>query len=144
MPRCYLLTVCAGSSLDQHSNNVSLFNVVEQLNVPPGAQPPPKGVIPLELHAYWQLAPPEINRAFDMRFVMVASTGLETPSEAYSHRPVTPRFRTRTLGLPVPPVVGNYDLRVDWREAGTEGWSREAASWPIAIVEIRPEGSVVH
>ena len=32
MPSCYLLAVCGGSSLDQHSNNVTLFNLVEQIN----------------------------------------------------------------------------------------------------------------
>jgi hypothetical protein len=144
MPRCYLLTVAAGSALDQHSNNVSLFNVVEQINVPAGAQPPPRGIIPLELHAYWQLASREINQPFDMRFVMLADSGLETPSEIYTHKPATPRFRTRTLGLPAPPVVGHYELRVDWRESGTEGWSRESAAWPIAIVELRPQSAMVH
>ena len=57
MPRCYLLTLCSGSALDQQSNNVTLFNLVEQLNVPPGVPPPPGGVIPLEIHAYFTVAP---------------------------------------------------------------------------------------
>lgn len=143
MPRCYLLAVCAGSSLDQQSNNVTLFNLVEQLNVPPGAPPPPGNVIPLEMHAYFVLAPQEIGSQFDVRFAMVASSGLETFSEAFSYRSVTPRFRTRTAGLPFPPVVGQYELRVDVRSGGGS-WTRDAAFWPIAIVEATPRPTVTH
>jgi hypothetical protein len=144
MPKCYLLTVCSGSSLDQYSNNVTLFNVVEQLNVPPGAPPPPGGVVPLEIHAYFQLAPREVNENFELRFAMVASSGLETLSDAFTHRSVTPRYRTRTVGLPFPPVTGSYELRVEWRETGSESWQREAVSWPLTIVEAVQRPAVTH
>jgi hypothetical protein len=144
MPRCYFLSLCSGSSVDQHSNNVTLFNVVEQINAPPGAPPPPGNLVPLEIHAYFELASMEMGRDFEMRFVMAASTGLETPSDVYSHRPVTPRFRTRTFGLPFPPVAGLYELRVDWRYAGEEGWHREPVRWPINIAESVPRPEAVH
>ena len=108
MPRCYFLTVCGGSSVDQHSNNVTLFNLVEQINVPPGAPPPPHGLVPLEIHAYFHVGQEELGRDFEVRFVMTAATGLETPTDAFVHRAVTPRFRTRTLGLPFPPVAVPY------------------------------------
>lgn len=144
MPRCYLLTVCSGSSVDQQSNNATLFNLVEQLNVPPGAPPPPRGLVPLEVHAYFQLAPEEIHRPFDVRFVMVASTGLETVGEAFPHKSPSPRFRTRTVGLPFPPVAGSYQLRVDFRLHGEEGWRRDPILWPIAIVEIESTPMVTH
>jgi hypothetical protein len=143
MPRCYLLAVCAGSSLDQHSNNVTLFNLVEQLNVPPGAPPPPGGVIPLEIHAYFALVGSELQAPFEVRFAMVASSGLETFSEVFSHRSVTPRFRTRTAGLPFPPVVGLYELRVDVRPSGGS-WSRDPNFWPIAIVEASSRPQITH
>jgi hypothetical protein len=144
MPRCYFLTVCSGSSVDQHSNNVTLFNLVEQINVPPGAPPPPQGLVPLEIHAYFQLAQTEIGRDFEIRFVMVAATGLETPTDAFTHRAVTPRFRTRTYGLPFPPVAGHYELHVDSRSAGTDGWRREAITWPVSIVEDAARPQAVH
>ena len=114
VPTCYLLAVCSGSSLDQQSNNVSLFNLVEQLNLRPGA-PPPTGLIPLQIHAYFEVAPEEVNFDFEFRFSMVASTGLETVSDPVQHKPTATRYRTRTIGLPMPPVVGQYALRVDWR-----------------------------
>jgi hypothetical protein len=144
MPRCYLLAVCAGSSLDQQSNNVTLFNLVEQLNVPPGVPPPPGGVVPLEIHAYFLLAPHELPASFEVRFAMVAGSGLETLSEVFPHRVVTPRFRTRTAGLPVPPVVGQYELRVDTRPLGGPSWTRDRLFWPIAILEASPQPVVTH
>ncbi len=145
VPRCYLLTLCSGSSVDQHSNNVTLFNLVEQLNVPPNAPPPPGGVIPLEIHAYWQLSPEEISSEFEMRFSLVATaTGLETVSDVLSHKSVTPRYRTRTMGLPVPPVLGQYDLRVDWRASGSGSWTRAEVAWPLAFVEQSQQPIVTH
>lgn len=144
MPRCYFLSVCSGSSVDQHSNNVTLFNVVEQINVPPGAPPPPQGIVPLEMHAYLQLSSMELGREIEVRFVLVASTGLETPTDAFVHRPITPRFRMRTFGLPFPPVTGQYDVRLDWRYRGEEGWHRDPMSWPIAFVEAAPRPDAVH
>lgn len=141
MPSCYFLTVCGGSSVDQHSNNVSLFNVVEQVNVNPNATEPPHGLLPLEIHAYWRLTPDEIGEHFETRFVLVADTGLETLSSVFRHRPVTKRFRTRVMGVPYPPVFGEYALHVDWRRDEQRPWERGALHWPILIqvAETRPQ-----
>ncbi|MBX3183155.1 MAG: hypothetical protein KIT72_04705 [Polyangiaceae bacterium] len=143
MPRCYFLGVCSGSSLDQGSNNVSLFNLIEQLNLPPGATPPPGGLIPVELHAYWALTPEERGLVFETRFVLVAlDSGLELPTEVSRHTYRTPRFRTRMLGLPHPPVVGEYALRVDVRPGDTDAWRRDPAAWPVYVTELQPRESV--
>ena len=140
MPRCYLLSLCSGSALDQHSNNVSLFNLVEQINFRPGTTPTPGTLIPLEVHAYFHFAPSERGFSFELRFVLVSmETSLETSSDTFSYRSMTPRFRTRTLGLPLPPVVGAYQLRVEWRATGSRVWNREPVAWPIAIAEMAPE-----
>jgi len=144
MPRCYLLAVSSGSSLDQHSNNVTLFNLVEQLNVPPNAPQPPGGFLPLELHAYFLVAPQEQHLTYQVRFAMVSDTGLESYTEAFDFKSATPRFRTRSLGLPVPPVNGMYQLRVDVRAEGSGDWRRDIAAWPIAIVEHTPRPAVTH
>jgi len=144
LPRCYLLVCCGGSSVDQQTNNFSLFSLVEQVNLPPGAPHPPGGLLPLEIHSYWALGPDEIGREYEIRFVLVAPTGLETPSDPFKHRWVTPRFRSRTLGLPLPPVVGAYELRADWREAGSAGWRRDPASWPVIFAEAVPQPVVRH
>ncbi|HEY8942663.1 MAG TPA: hypothetical protein VIM73_00320, partial [Polyangiaceae bacterium] len=136
--------VTSGSSLDRHSNNVTLFNLVEQLNFPKDRLPPAGAVLPLEIHAYFQLDPHEINQRFDVRFSLVAPTGLETVTDAFAHKSVTARFRTRTMGLPIPPVPGAYDLRVDTRQAGTDAWRRDALVWPLVVAENEPRPAVTH
>lgn len=143
MPHCYLLTLCGGSSLDQQSNNVTLWNLVEQVSLQPG-QHPLGAVLPLEIHAYFQFGPEELKENIQFRFSVVATTGLETTTDVFDHRALTPRYRTRTAGLPLPPVTGAYELRVDWRQAGAEGWIREDIAWPLSIVEAEPRPLTTH
>ena len=145
LTHCYLLCVSSGSAIDRHSNNVSLFSLVEQINVPSRAPPPPRGLIPLEVHAYFQLSPLQLNRDLELRFVLCAETGLETPSEVFRHRVTASRFRVRTIGLPYPPVAGQYSLQVDLRVVGEEmRWQRQSAAWPIALNEIEARPKVTH
>ena len=144
MPRCYMLTLSSASSLDQQSNNVSLFNVVEQLNLPRGVEPPPGALLPLEIHAYFQLDQSELNQRFEMRFALVASTGLETLTDAHAHKSPTLRYRTRTMGLPVPPIADSYQLRIDMRPVGTEQWSRDPLSWPLIVAQAEARPAVTH
>jgi hypothetical protein len=145
LAHCYLLCVSSGSAIDRHSNNVSLFSLVEQINVPPRAPPPPRSLIPLEVHAYFQLGLAQLNREFELRFALCADTGLETLSEVFRHKVTAPRFRVRTLGLPYPPVLGQYSLQVDFRMVGLEArWERQGASWPIALTEIEARPKVTH
>jgi hypothetical protein len=144
MPKCYFLTLCGGSSLDQHSNNVTLFNIVEQVNLQPNVDPPPGAFLPLEVHAYFLLGPGEISQPFELRFALVAPTGLELLTDATQHKSTTPRYRTRSLGVPAPAVPGNYELRVDIRKAGSEGFSRESLHWPLVVARVEPRPAVVH
>lgn len=136
--------MCASSSVDQHTNNVSLFNLVEHVSLRPGVAPPPSGVIPVEMHAYWHCD--ETGEAeFEVRFVMSAvSTGLESSSPSQKYRPIGGRVRSRTLGLPLPPVLGSYLLRVDWRAREDEPWRREALSWPIKLQLLERRPRVTH
>ncbi|HEV8244516.1 MAG TPA: hypothetical protein VGP93_01980 [Polyangiaceae bacterium] len=142
--KCYLLAVVSGSSLDQHSNNITLFNLVEQLNFPPHAHPPPGALLPLEIHAYFQLLPHEINQRFDLRFALAENSGLETVTEPFLHKSATPRYRTRTLGVPAPPGPGSYELRIDFRVSGSEAWTRDSESWPLLVVHPEQRPSVTH
>ncbi|HEY0464823.1 MAG TPA: hypothetical protein VGC79_11465 [Polyangiaceae bacterium] len=144
MPRCYLLTLASSSSLDQTSNNVSLFNIVEQLNLPRGVEPPPGALLPIEIHAYFLLDPAELNQRFEMRFVLVASSGLETSSDAFPHKSATMRYRTRTMGTPIPPIADSYQLRVDMRAVGSEAWSRDPLSWPLVVTLAEARPAVTH
>jgi hypothetical protein len=145
MPSCYFLAVAAGSSVDQQSNNATLFNLVEQINVPPGINPKPGSRIPLEIHAYLQGQPQELGNQFEMRFSLVSlATGLETYSEGATQRLASPRLRIRTVGLPFPPMLGHYDLRVDFRSGDSENWQRDGSLWPLSFLEAEKKPSVTH
>jgi hypothetical protein len=144
LAHCYLLCISSGSALDRQSNNVSLFNLVEQINVPARQNPPPRALIPVEVHAYFQLGIAALNRELELRFVLCADTGLETLSEVFRHRVTAQRFRVRTLGLPYPPVAGQYSLQVDFRMTDEPRWQRQSASWPIALQEIEQRPKVTH
>lgn len=144
MPRCYLLTLCAGSSLDQHSNNVTLFNVVEQVNLQPNVDPPPGAFLPLEVHAYFLLGPGELQQAFEVRYALVAPSGLELLTDPVTHKSSTPRYRTRSLGVPAPSIPGHYQLCVDIKQPGTDGFTRDALQWPLVVARLEPRPAVVH
>lgn len=148
MAHCYLLCVTTGSAIDRQSNNVSLFSLVEQINLPPNAPPPPRGLLPVEIHAYFQLSDAQVNRDFELRFALRAETGLETLSDVFRHRITAPRFRVRTLGLPYPPVMGQYSLRVDVRVLGepsglspTPGLSSSTLSSTLSSSGLSSSGS---
>lgn len=144
MPKCYLLALTVGSSLDQQTNNVSLFNLVEQVNVRPEGLPKPGSRVPLEVHAYLTFDGEEVGREFEMRFALASTTtGLEIYSEPVTHRASALRVRTRSVGLPFPAHLGHYDLRVDFR-LGEGAWEREPILWPVSFVAVDPRPAVTH
>lgn len=145
MPTCYLLTLTVGSSLDQQTNNVTLFNLVEQVNVSPRAVPTAGSRVPLEVHAYLSLSPGELGREFSMRFALVSSsTGLEIYSEPATHRATAARVRTRSPGLPFPAHLGHYDLCVEFRAGHADMWERDACRWPISFLEAEERPAITH
>jgi hypothetical protein len=144
MPKCYFIALCGGSSLDQHSNNVTLFNIVEQVNLQPNVEPPPGAFLPLEVHAYFLLGPGEISQPFELRFALVAPTGLELLTDSTQHRSSTPRYRTRSLGVPAPIVPGNYQLCVDIKQPGTDAFTRDILNWPLVVARLEARPAVVH
>jgi hypothetical protein len=130
MPDCYLLAVAEGSSLDQHSNNLSLFSLVEILRLRPPPNAPP--IAPFEIHSYWQLSPDEIGVTFEWRLVFVAPDNEVPWEKVFEFRSPTVRHRFRVFGFPVL-VSGQIRLQVDWRESGTQQWQRCDVFWPIEI-----------
>lgn len=144
MPSCYFLTLSVGSSLDQHTNNVTLFNLVEQVNIRPQAMPQPGTRVPLEVHAYFSFTGEEIGRDFDLRLALTSTTtGLEIYSEPVTHRAAALRVRTRLIGVPFPPHLGHYDLRVELR-SGQGTWQRDAQRWPVSFIEADARPPVTH
>lgn len=144
MPRAYLLAITVGSSLDQGTNNVTLFQLVEQVNIPPGTTPPLGTQIPLEVHCYFFVDGGDLGKQVETRFALVGPLGLETFSEAVPQRVVTARYRTRTLGLAIPPALGHYELRVDFRVEGAADWTRDPLAYPISFVEAPSKPPLTH
>jgi hypothetical protein len=41
-------------------------------------------------------------------------------------------------------VPGNYQLCVDIKQPGMDGFTRETVMWPLVVARIEPRPSVVH
>lgn len=132
MPRCYLLAVARGSSLDTDGNNFSLFTLVEELTYsPPDQAAGGPAILPLELHAYWSLSPGELNRDFQFRIAFTGQEPVPT-SDALPLRSDKSRHRLRVRGLPML-ATGDIELQVEWREKGQQEWRRESTFWPLQM-----------
>lgn len=140
---CYFLCVCQGSSVDRHSNNASLFSLVEQVNLPETTLTE-RRMLPLEVHSYFFVSEEWIDRRFEMRFALVAPGGLETFSDGFKHRSKSERLRVRTLGLPQPPLFGDYRLYVETRLDEATEWLRHPAAWPLRWAPTSPKPAVTH
>lgn len=130
MPACYLLAMCQASALDSGTNNFSLFSLVEQL-----ASSRLPFQIPFETHIYWKLGQAESNVDFEFRLVLVGPDGNEQRTRSFDLRSETPRFRQRIQGLPDIhiPMPGYYELAVEWRQRGTDAWTRAPTTWPVQV-----------
>jgi hypothetical protein len=130
MPRAYLLAVSSGSSVDRDTANVSLFHLIEQVELP---ELPPNLRLQLELHAYWEVAPDELGAELECRFLLTRDgRPAGEPSPPIRFRPDAPRVHARAIGLPVP-GLGAHRLGIEWRRKGDEPWIREPAQWPITF-----------
>jgi hypothetical protein len=133
MPTCYLIALCRSSALDRDRDNFSLFEMVEQISVSPYT---PGEVLPIETHAYWELAPEELGVQFEARVAWVGESGAEPSAHGFTLTPSSRRFRVRALHLQLPTTPGPYHLHVEWRAGTTETWTRTQAFWPVDVVTL--------
>lgn len=134
MPRCYLIALCVGSSLDLSTRNLTLFNMFEGLQLPEAEFGEGGATLPVEVHSYWQFEPEEIGVRHEFRYVsrredVVRESGpIELPAE-------NRRFRMRTRGLSIP-SYGYREFSVEWRRYDGEtprAWVREPVFWPLDV-----------
>ena len=85
----------------------------------------------MELHAYWALTPDELGKDFEWRVVHRAGAEEKT-TELFPLKSDKKHHRYRVQGFPIL-LQGELKLMVEWRRAGTDGWSRCSAFWPIKI-----------
>lgn len=131
MLHCYLLALASGSSVDQVSNNFSLFNLVEQLRVSDNLLGRELGI---EAHIYWLVGEQARDKDFEVRVVRIGADGSEDAGAALPFRPApTDRVRFRAGAFRLPNAYGNYLLVVEWRAKGNDDWHREHATWPLTV-----------
>jgi hypothetical protein len=120
--------LCTRSSIDRQTNNISLFEVIEELRVEGlGGQP---GVVPcpLELVSLWTRSDPNVPTRGEARITLHTPGGQTPisqtqPVDLQEYRRL--RSRARVPGLPVD-QAGVYMFVVECRELGQEQWLRVA------------------
>src|SRR3989338_1372313 len=127
---------CSRTSVDRESNNISLFEVLEQLTLSGGPiQPGKKGVVPIlfEIVSLWTKEHENETIKGRGRTVLVAPSGAELPLLEFdidlsNHQ----RLRTinRITGLPIG-EEGKHYFRIDLQADGQ--WV-EQGSVPLQIV----------
>ena len=132
MPRFYFVGVCMDSSLDQASNNFSLFNLVEQVQVPklPIA-------LPAEVHIYAEFEEAERGRPHELRITLEDEQGtIVWQSQASTIISAAARYRTVGQGLRLL-RPGLCRVVAEIRPAGdvNQPWARSPMAWPVQVVE---------
>ncbi len=103
MPDCYLLAVAKSSTIDSSSNNFSLYELIESVQVETDKLIEGKKIIQtqFEVHAYWYLTPEERGIEYEWRLVLITPDG-EFPGEKhFTMKTNKARHRFRLRGLPV-------------------------------------------
>lgn len=130
MPKCICLITCQGASLDQATQNWTLFSTVEQVSTPFLGVPHP-----LETITFWHVPDAELNKKFKLRLVLETENGNQRAAETPELEFVAGarRHRLRILGFPFPATPGHYVAKVEWRSAESATWQKEAAEWRVEI-----------
>lgn len=125
--------ICSNAVVDMDTNNVSLHNVIEQLNIP--ESPKPKGFLPihLELVTLWFKDDTDAAVKAESRVSFVSSSGetrvVATPPIDLSEKS---RARNRLIfdALPLD-ATGVYHFTIEMRSNGD--WI-EVASIPLTVI----------
>jgi hypothetical protein len=128
--------VCGRSSTDRESNNMSLFDIIEQINVlGPLPDPATRSALPMqhEIVSVWSranLAEAEESRA---RIRLVAPNGVQAFEQEFSiDLTVQPRMRTQLKSVGFPLLgTGQYRYTVEIRRTD-ETW-QIVASIPVQL-----------
>src|SRR3989304_5863418 len=124
MPRVFLVAGCADSGIDQRSNNVSLFNLIEALQI---AELPQR--IPVEVHVYAEFDEAERGQPHELRF------GLEDEHGSVTWRPQIMPVTSDTRRMRILPLARSLAGRPPRLPSVHEDRpSRGAATWIRASV----------
>ncbi len=138
--------LCRSVSIDKDSNNISLFNVVEQLGLPPEilAKSEEKeqrilAAIELAFVVATSRSDPDEPESIAVRVTILAPDGSELGQSDFTSdltAVVRNRAKLAIEGMPLK-GVGTYQFRVEYQDVGTQEWT-EVAELPLQIAEMRP------
>jgi hypothetical protein len=133
MLHCYMLALCAGSSVDRMTGAMSLFQLIDEISIPSTVL---GQAVPVELHAYFFVDEESRSASFEMRAIRVLADGREDVGGPLPFKTDhSPRVRVRVSALQLPLSFGAHALRVEWRLAGTDTWHGGPARWPLVLNE---------
>lgn len=126
--------LCSKASIDRETNNISLFEVTEQIQAQGPADEP--GVLPcsLELVSLWSRTEPDLPSRGEARiFLRTPRTANLMPQTQAVDLQEYRRLRSRLL-IPSIPIEGPgiYTFVVECRQQGQEQWV-EVASIPLEL-----------
>jgi hypothetical protein len=135
--------VCSNSVTDAESNNVSLLNVLEQVNVT--GESIPGGVLPaqVDIVTLWSRADYQAPERGYGRITFLSPSGsqlgepMEFPVDLSQHH--RGRSRHRLIGLPLE-EAGRYVFRINFRSENEEAW-HQVASVPLEVTFQPPQSS---
>ena len=130
--------LCSLSSLDKETNNLSLFNVLEQFNIA-GPREDERGLLPIacEIDSLWVRLEGKPARGFT-RTVVVGPSGETHPTKEMMVDLAgdVDRFRTRLRMVGLPFLgYGVYWMDVEFRPDGSDKWDR-VARVPLQVSSI--------
>jgi len=126
--RCYFVGLCASSSTDQESNNISVYHLLEMLQyLAPSA---PGAGLAAEAHAYLERdAEPEAP--ISLQFIWIGPDGATFVAGTFPEIPLPGRRMRVRLRVPFPPPwLGYSHLFAEWRH-GEGPWTRSSTGWPV-------------
>lgn len=124
---CYLVAVARLSTIDRATNTISVFHLVEQVQV---SEVPAE--LPLEVHTYWAFEPADLNVEHEFRIVFIGPDGVESLSETLPLTSSVARFRMIGQGVRAP-AFGACAVTVVWRRGGGADWTRAPIRWPLIV-----------
>jgi hypothetical protein len=127
--------LCSRSVIDSERNNISLLDVIEQINVVGPAASPGNVLLQSELVSLWARSEPKTPASGQGRARLVGPDGKQLTQTLFPiDLSAFERLRTRAA-ITVLPIYGSgrYWVVVDLRENGEEVW-KEVAKVPVNVV----------
>ncbi len=126
--------LCSRSVIDSERNNISLLDVIEQINVVGPAPPPGNVLLQSELVSLWARSDPKTPANSEGRIRLIGPDGKQLTQSLFPvNLTAFERLRTRAT-ISVIPILssGRYWIAVDLRENGEDAW-KEVARVPVNV-----------